>query len=515
LNERSDVPKGLAERWVESEQILPLLDGLDEVSLDQRQTCVEVINQFRRDHGLLPIVVCSRTSDYDAVGTKLRLRNAVVLQPLTRVQIQDCLSRFEEHSQALRATLKGDPALWDVLETPLMLWVAILAYQGAPLEFSAEATLEQRRRHLFRKFIEAMLERRPVGAAYTREESLSWLSWLGAELARKLQTVFYLEDLRGEWLSTGSQRWLVRAGTVLASGLSGGLIGILVAGMFLTLLVTPILGPALRRWLDIGGFVVIVRLNPWIKWGLINGAPLGIIIGLIGSVTELRPVERLRIGLAGLTARVGKAARVGAGVGFSFGLIFSLIIFVVFPFFAQRLRGSGMNLSISLSDALIGALENGLTFGLIIGLIKLVSIEAVETRRSPNQGTRDSMKAGLAGLIGGVPIGSLFFVLNGGLSIGPVIGPGWRFLRVAGGMEYIVILGLLLGLFGGGLFALRHFVTRLVLWMTRSGPLNYVRFLDSAVDLLFLRKVGGGYIFSHRGLLEYFASLAEPHGPAR
>ena len=32
-------------------------------------------------------------------------------------------------------------------------------------------------------------------------------------------------------------------------------------------------------------------------------------------------------------------------------------------------------------------------------------------------------------------------------------------------------------------------------------------FLDYAAERVFLRKVGGGYIFTHRLLMEYFASL--------
>jgi predicted NACHT family NTPase len=93
-----------------------LLDGLDEVALNQRQACVEVINQFRRGHGLLPIAVCSRIADYDAVGTKLRLRNAVVVQPLTRSQIQDYLNRFEEASQGKCCVFRLDAQLGPGLE---------------------------------------------------------------------------------------------------------------------------------------------------------------------------------------------------------------------------------------------------------------------------------------------------------------------------------------------------------------------------------------------------------------
>ncbi len=81
LNQRSDVPKKLARQWLESEQVLPLLDGLDEVAAAYREACVEAINAFRRDHRLLPIVVCSRIADYQALGTKLRLRYAIEVQP--------------------------------------------------------------------------------------------------------------------------------------------------------------------------------------------------------------------------------------------------------------------------------------------------------------------------------------------------------------------------------------------------------------------------------------------------
>jgi hypothetical protein len=46
-------------------------------------------------------------------------------------------------------------------------------------------------------------------------------------------------------------------------------------------------------------------------------------------------------------------------------------------------------------------------------------------------------------------------------------------------------------------------------------PPRFVRFLDYAAERIFLRKVGGGYIFVHRLLLEYFASLDDaPHSLA-
>jgi hypothetical protein len=63
------------------------------------------------------------------------------------------------------------------------------------------------------------------------------------------------------------------------------------------------------------------------------------------------------------------------------------------------------------------------------------------------------------------------------------------------------------GLRNGGFAYLQHYVLRFLLWRNDYAPLNYIRFLDYAAERVFLRKVGGGYIFTHRFLMEYFATL--------
>jgi len=49
---------------------------------------------------------------------------------------------------------------------------------------------------------------------------------------------------------------------------------------------------------------------------------------------------------------------------------------------------------------------------------------------------------------------------------------------------------------------------RLSLWLTGHTPFNFIKFLDYCAKLILLKKVGGGYIFIHRMLLDYFADLA-------
>ena len=67
--------------------------------------------------------------------------------------------------------------------------------------------------------------------------------------------------------------------------------------------------------------------------------------------------------------------------------------------------------------------------------------------------------------------------------------------------------GLTFGLRNGGLAYMKHYLLRFFLWCNDYAPLNYIRFLDYAAERVFLRKIGGGYIFTHRLLMEYFAAL--------
>ncbi len=93
---------------------------------------MEAINTYRQEHGLLPTVVCSRQTDYLALTTRLLLRTAVVVQPLTAKQIASYLASGGERLEALRETLREDTDLRALASTPLMLNVLTVAYQGTP-----------------------------------------------------------------------------------------------------------------------------------------------------------------------------------------------------------------------------------------------------------------------------------------------------------------------------------------------------------------------------------------------
>lgn len=87
LSDKYQVPKKVSSKWVENEELLLLLDGLDEVKADARDACVKAINAYRTEHGFVDVVVCSRIHDYEDLSDRLLLNGAIVIQPLTAKQI--------------------------------------------------------------------------------------------------------------------------------------------------------------------------------------------------------------------------------------------------------------------------------------------------------------------------------------------------------------------------------------------------------------------------------------------
>jgi hypothetical protein len=101
---------------------------------------------------------------------------------------------------------------------------------------------------------------------------------------------------------------------------------------------------------------------------------------------------------------------------------------------------------------------------------------------------------------------------GGEAKIAEVINASWYWF--AGSRAFILgcvalscLAGLCIGLLNGGLDFLMHFLLRLFFRQRRSFPFRAVPFLDFAADRILLYKVGGGYVFIHRLLLEHFASL--------
>lgn len=518
MNTRYQVPRSLAQTWVASEQVLPLLDGLDEVAEDVCDECVQAINAYHLKHGLIPLVVCSRKSRYIGLSSRVELGTTATVLPLTLAQVDTYLSQAGGSLAAVEVALHQDKILQELAETPLMLNILAVIYTGkSAQEPLIEGSLEVRRQAIFTEYIEQMLRRRSPVLKYPGQRTIQWLGWLAWQMRQHSLSVFYIEELQTDWLLGNGSRLVYHTLTGLIFGIVVGLVGGSIIGLILGLF-----------------FGLISSLTASLIGGLIFGSAIGLFGGLVvglrgGSDSLIQPTEGItwsyrsfldavRSGLkggglfAGLV--VGLAAGLAAGliVGLIFGpfagifvglfcaLFFSVVVTVILGLKGEPNSSVQPGVRNRLFSGLNGVLIAGLRRGLIGGLLSRTL--DVKTRITPNQGMRRSAKyagitalifGGIFGLIGGL-IGGLVGGLFGGLSVGGVVG---------------LSAALSAALIFGGEACTKHIILRLLLWQTGAAPWHYPRFLDFAAERILLRKVGGGYIFIHRSLLEYFATLYE------
>ena len=123
-----------------------LLDGLDEVAEIHRAACAEAVNAWRRDHGLVSLVVCCRIRELELLDVSLQLEEAVEVQPPSDAEVDRYLGYLQSTGTPigdLRAALVNDQDLRLLLHSPLLLQVVALAYYGRPASaLSAAGSLE-------------------------------------------------------------------------------------------------------------------------------------------------------------------------------------------------------------------------------------------------------------------------------------------------------------------------------------------------------------------------------------
>jgi hypothetical protein len=141
--------------------------------------------------------------------------------------------------------------------------------------------------------------------------------------------------------------------------------------------------------------------------------------------------------------------------------------------------------------------------------------QSIEVNVAPDSGVRRSARyAALSGLVLGLGGGILAVVgARLAMSLLGLIAPqtesyaalldfGLAFSLLAGAQ--IAFIGLMRT---GGRATLQHALLYFLLASGGRLPWRPVRFLDYAADLILLRRVGGGYVFTHRLLMEHIGRL--------
>lgn len=468
LNHKYNAPQKVAQSWVTNGDLLLLLDGLDEVRLENREDCVKAINGFRVESGITtPIAVCSRVADYEGLKEKLNLSGAISIQPLTSEQIEEFFSKTGPELDGVRQMLDRDEVLQELAKQPLVLSILTLAYHGnmpalnnkEPLE-----TIEARRRNLFDTYIQKMFDRvaRTRNVLFCPDQTKTWLSWLARRMIDHNQTSFMIEQMQPTWLNNEDQVMTYR-NTVSAI-------------FFLIFITVMRINSAPEQQLQIAETAIIftVAIYAWLNFSpkvykLARGLFQAILNREIDN--DDSPIRTVDI----LTFNFNKAS-VGFGIG-GFTVAVYLLVQKWLP--EPQIDVYSLLFLPIITSAMLG-----------------LNVQKLVRDTKPGQRlfltARNSLVMFLLISLG---IGLLYTLVEN---------------KITSGMTALYtasLLGMVFGFFYGGFTILQHSVLRLVMAITGLIPWRLIAFLDYCTERIFLRRVGSGYIFVHRLLMEHFAEM--------
>jgi serine/threonine protein kinase len=510
LNEKYQVPRSVASRWLQNDSLLLLLDGLDEVNKAHRQDCLEEINAWREEHSFVDVVVSSRVSDYETLSDKLHLNGAVIIQPLADKQVTNYLDQVGSQTMGLLSLLNDNPEMQELSHSPLMLSVMITAYQDVTTEQLPDfASVDEQRDYLFEQYVERAWQRRTAEKKYTLNEIRHWSSRLAYGMKLRSQAMFFVEDLQPDWLpKKGRNQFYIRHRLLMMTIF--GLTWLLSSMLFLEsdeYVYYAVLG-ALWGWTlffaterfgvarSLILFIVMTSifrltldwnesLNDYFRKSLFKSTlPYSLILGVLSTLYHRTGQSFKRIhSVEALYFSIASTRWIGAVAGMAGGLLVTIPSFVsgnmVSPveviikiigtgflaWIMTGFRSNQLQLSVGINEKIHRSLRNGLRMGLVGGIVAMFLVGIAFYPNGFN------LADGAPALFNFLPLGmSAFFIYGGGV-------------------------------------ALQHFVLRRELMHKNIIPSDLVDLLQEGVQLGFIRRVGGGFIFIHRYLLEYFAGL--------
>jgi len=452
------LPRRRARRWLEDGALVLLLDGLDEVAAPLRRAVVERLNACRSEQPTGMVVAC-REAAYAGLGVKLRVGAALRIEaPGERALDALCAGHGEVVAGAWRALAEDEGA---ARPSPLVvsLW---LRARGAsapdeqaddPGETEVIGPSPDAAAGLYDAYVGRALERSPRLDEAGKARLVAGLTWLAATLRRVGSADLWLERMQADWLPTRGQRWAAR-------------------GLGLTLLALIAFG-----WN--AAVSAVAGRRPVV--GALMGAIAVVVALILNRGLRIQPREALRWSWRASAKRLPLLVALGVAAGLLLGTVYIAWVNVVLCVFGAVAIAVALGLEPRDEESRIRAAQ-GLRQSLTTALVVAV-------------GT--GLLAGLAVGYGGV---SLVLPHVGPESTLPTLpDPRLSLFLSAGGFA-----GLVAGLVYGGLAVTLHLALRLVIAVRSPLPFRLATWLDRAADRGILRRVGGGWMFLHRTLLDHF-----------
>jgi hypothetical protein len=451
----------VAARLVRDGQILPVLDGLDEMGppgdAERARTLVMALNSYMRGRERAAVVVTCRFEEYQALGKNIDRATHIEMIPLTGYEAAAYLSdqligEQEGHLwEPVLADLRANPhgLLASQLATPWRLTLALTVFRdlGDPVELlpgpaltpTADQYAQRVDRLLLSRYVSAKVRLHTREGGYTRDQVQRWLIALAAGLDWQARHGGSGTDIQlDRWWRTIGRRVPQLAHVVMVAALGVPWLVIATVGHQPSLAIT---GAAFLAFAILAGFPSRpARLK-------------------VGHLTSRRFVMRLPLWLIG-------------------GLVFGLLDAIPW------------GRPVGLAGPLVAGFTMTLVAALLIGML-----DSSPQTVGPRDVIRADGRTGLAfGLVFGLVVGLVFGLAGGsGLLYGLAVG---------------VTFGLAATLSSGAFVWTRYHIGVVIGAVRGSGPISFGAFLDWAQQAGLLRSSGIAYQFRHKQLQDWLAQFA-------
>ncbi|MBD1906343.1 MULTISPECIES: NACHT domain-containing protein [Cyanophyceae] len=474
LKGKYGIRQDLGQRWLEKNQLLPLLDGLDEVAPQYQQACAVALNAWltgelvQRPCG---VVICCRREEFEkVVRQSLNLYGAIYLQALTVEQIEDYFAQVG--LQDVWQTVQQDEALQKLLTTPLFLsmfgWVQ---KQGkfSLSDWRSHTTSDLRIEYLLNTYWKAAISRELIIDPVEQQQGIRsktydtkplpqhkavqrTLVFAAKALKQESQTELLIERMQPSWLPEKQQINSYRLLFIL---------------FFTSVFIAPSsFASQVSEWLPI--LIFTFPLYRYFK-----------------TIDYIIPTEKLSIS--------GKYHLFLEGNYWSVVVILKITTWIL----------CGILWFLGKTGEWIIVVLTGVSVNVFISfLIKDMRVQ-IETQTKANQGIKNSW--------GNIVFFTLFVLIT-------VLLISFAFqLRISTFTQTNFSIQLFLTLIiyttglavfeGGGKALLQYFSLRLVLAWNGYAPLRYDLLLNYCTERLLLQRVGGRYRFMHKLLQDHFAKM--------
>jgi hypothetical protein len=556
----------LFEKWLREQRIILLLDGLDEVAISQQDACVQSINTFAGSLGVPGIAICARREEYLSLPTKLRLNEAVNISELSTDQIHAILSSSNESMQNLLHLVKTAPEMAALAGSPLMLNLMQATVSGSRSDSALDLPNLNTNSPADAVVAHYIDDRLALGKfdLTRRQAILDRLGWIAKRIVDRGGSLFQVDSLQPSHLGSLMRVWywiLSRTAVGFVLGVTEGtylsfmtspnvsFFTSLAKGALVGLLFGAGAGLIEMYWRDRLShklhqqdqekpprsqvlifiallFALFATLN-WTIWNSWLRTGFGVVWALLfalrsaggGLGQEIRTPEirawswrsaakgfvigcGIGCGIGGFIAVVAMGALDAAGAGISTKISFVIastafygIVGAVFMGWRENTIATRVRANEGIRLFIRNMLRGGTALGVATGGIWLLAVMvlglvAITNKLAPDLVATVATAVATYGQVIGMGIVTIALTLAG-LIIGLVVG------------SYFAVIG---ALWYGGIDVINHYVLRMLLWISGQTPLRLIRWLDEAVEIRLLRRIGSGYAFIHRTLLEHFAA---------